>query len=223
MTAKPPGIGSLVLVPALVTLVVTILRLVGELQGWNQMLFNNGLPGPKTPPALFGIVALVPIFGAWFGWRLRRGTGGPAHAGKAALLFAAGMGLLIGLFMAATAVGLVVMPTAEAPGVPNGMLWVLGIVILSSLVAFVAWPRLVSTLFVYAVLARIPVIVITFLAVEKGWDTHYTKLPPEFALPAGESKAMFLSIPQCTFWIAFTMLVGGLFGCLGASLARRKS
>ena len=222
MTAKSPGIGSLVLVPALITLVVTILRLVGELQGWNQMLFNNGAPGPETPPALFGIFALVPIFGAWFGWRLRRTTGGPAHAGKAALLFAAGMGVLVGLYMAAEAVGLVVMPTKEAPGVPDGMLWVLGILILSCVVAFIAWPRLTSTLFVYAVLARIPVIAITFVAVEKNWDTHYTKLPAEFALPTGESKAMFLSIPQCTFWIAFTMLVGGLFGCLGAALTRRK-
>ena len=74
----------------------------------------------------------------------------------------------------------------------------------------------------HRLLARIPVIVVTFLAVANDWDTHYDKLPPDFAVPEGSSKAVFLSMPQATFWIAFTMLVGGLFGCLGATLARRK-
>jgi hypothetical protein len=78
-------------------------------------------------------------------------------------------------------------------------------------------------LLVYALLARIPVVAITFLAVANGWNTHHVDLPPEFALPEGTSKAMFLSMPQATFWIAFTMVVGGVFGCLGAALARHKS
>ncbi len=223
MSDKSSGITSLVLVAAAVTLVVTILRLVGELQGWNAALFNTAAPGPDSQPGLFGITFLVPIFGFWFGWRLRRGTGGPTHAGKVALFYGLGALVLVGGFMAAIYTELIVMPTKEAPGVPAGMAWVLGLVLTSIVVALAAWPRLSVALLVYAILARIPVVAITFLAVANGWDTHYDKLAPNFAVPAGESKAMFLAMPQFTFWIAFTVLIGGVFGCLGAALARRKS
>lgn len=223
MPDKPAGVWSLVLVPAAVTLAVTIVRLFGELQGWNNVWINNAGAGPDSRPGLFGITLLIPIFGFWFGWRLRRGTGGPAHAGKAALFYALGAGVLFGGFLGAMSMGLIGMPTAEAPGVPTGMAWAMAVVVAAIAVALVAWPRLSVTLLVYALLARIPVIVVTFLAVANDWDTHYAKLAPNFALPAGTSKAMFLSMPQSTFWIAFTMLVGGLTGCLGAAMARRKS
>lgn len=218
----PTSIGSLVLVPATLTLVVTILRLVGELQGWNSTLFNNAGPSPDGGQGLFGITLLIPIFGIWFGWRLRRGTAGPAHAGKAALVYGLGAGVLVGGFQAAMAAGLIVMPPKGVPGVPTGMTWAVGLVLAAIAVSFAAWPRLSLTLLVYAVLARLPVVAVTFLAVANDWDTHYAKLPPDFALPAGTSKAMFLSMPQATFWIAVTVIVGGLTGCLGAALVRRK-
>lgn len=223
MADKPTGTFQLVLVPALLTLVVTIVRLVGELQGWDNAWFNNAVPDEDSVPPLFGITLLVPIFGFWFGWRLRRSTGTPKHAGKAALVYLLGAGVLIGGFQAATAMGLIVMPTKEAPGIPNGMLWAVGLVAAAAVVALTAWPRLSTTLFVYALLARIPVVVITFLAVANDWNTHYAKLGPIFKLPPDTSKPLFLSMPQGTFWIAFTMLVGGLTGCLGAALARRKA
>ena len=78
---KPRGILSLVLVPALLTLVVTIVRLVGELAGWMPVLFNSHGPGPKQQQGLFGITLLIPLFGCWFGWMLRRDTGGPGGTG----------------------------------------------------------------------------------------------------------------------------------------------
>ncbi len=214
MSDKPPGIWSVVLVAAAITLVITILRVVGELQGWSETLVG--------PQGLVGITLLIPIFGLWFGWRLRRSTGTPAHAGKAALFYVLAAAVLFGAFWAAMAAGLIVMPTEQAPGVPDGMVWAVGIVLASIAMAFAAWPRLSLALFVYAVLARIPIIVVTFLSVSNDWDTHYTKLPPEFALPPDVDKTMFLAMPQATFWIAFTMAVGGLFGCAAAALARRR-
>lgn len=173
-------------------------------------------------PPLFGITLLVPIFGFWFGWRLRRSTGTPKHAGKSAIVYLLGVGVMMGGFQLATAMGWIVMPTKEAPGVPVGMMWAVALVVAAVAVAFTAWPRLSVTLFVYALLARIPVIVITFLACANDWNTHYAKLAPIFKLPPDMSKPLFLSMPQGTFWIAFTMIVGGLTGCLGAALARRK-
>lgn len=223
MADKPLTTRSLVLVPAIVTLLVSVIRLVGELQGWNETWFNTAGPGPDRQQGLFGITLLVPLFGFWFGWRLRRATGGPKGVGKAMWVYVAGAGVLVGGFLAAAAAGLIVMPTKAAPGVPEGMLWAVGLVVAALLVGFAAWPRLSATLFVYALLARIPVIALTFLAVAKDWDTHHTKLPPDFALPEGTSKAVFLSMPQGTFWIAITVLVGGVCGCLGAALAGRKA
>lgn len=223
MADKAPSIWSLVLVPAVLTLVVTIVRLVGELQGWNDMLFGNVAPGPEAKPALVAIIWLVPIFGCWFGWKLRKGTGGPSKLGKASLLFVLGSAIMVGGMAALFASGLVVMPKAEAPGTPTGMEYFLGLMGISALVLIAAWPRLSMTLILYGILARIPVLVITYLALEKGWTTHHTKLPPGMLLPEGTTKFQFLAMPQMTFWIVGTLMLGGLFGCLGAMLAGRRS
>jgi hypothetical protein len=223
MADKPSGTGSLLLLAGALTLVVTLLRLTGELQGWNAFLFNAEGPGPESRQGWFGITLLIPIFGFWFGARLRRTTGEPPHAGRAAVFYGLAAAVLFGGFALAMQTGLIRMPTKELPAAPTGMAWALVFVAAAIAVAFAAWPRLSALLFAYALLARIPVIAITFLADAKGWDTHYTKLPADFVLPDGMSKAVFLSLPQLTFWVAFTMLVGGLFGALGAALSRRSS
>ena len=61
MSQDASRIGKLILVPAVITLAVTLLRLVGELQGWSPTLFNRG--DKAWSPALVGIVWLVPVFG----------------------------------------------------------------------------------------------------------------------------------------------------------------
>ena len=61
MSQDASRIGKLILVPAVITLAVTLLRLVGELQGWSPTLFNRG--DRPFSRALVGIVWLVPVFG----------------------------------------------------------------------------------------------------------------------------------------------------------------
>ena len=222
MPHSPRGTWSLVLLPALLSLVVTIVRLVGEWNGWGGALFHNAGPDPKQQQGLFGITLLIPVFGFWFGWRLRADTGGPAHAGKAALLYLLGPALLAGGFWAALGLGWITLPTEGQPGVPTGLPWAAGILGTAILAMFAAWPRLSATLLLYALLARLPVVVITFVAVAKQWGTHYEKLPPNFVLPPDADKALFLSMPQLTFWPFATVFVGGLCGCLAAALARKK-
>jgi len=219
---KPRGLLSLVLVPALLTLVVTIVRLVGERSGWTPVLFNTNGPEPEAPQGLFGITLLVPVFGFWFGFKLRRETGGPANLMGTVLQFVIGAGVLAGGFAAAQALGYVVMPTKAQPGEVVGMGVIAGLLGATFLVVLTAWPRLSATLLVYALLARLPVVAITFLAVANDWGTHYEKLPSFFQVPEGMDKALFLSMPQLTFWPVATMLVGGLCGCLGALLAGKK-
>lgn len=72
--------GKMILVPAVITLAVTLLRLIGELQGWSSTFFNREAGGGG---AVIGIAWLVPVFGAWFGWRLARAGSGPGPLGRA--------------------------------------------------------------------------------------------------------------------------------------------
>src|SRR5512142_3187783 len=85
----PVSTGKLVLVPAVITLGVTLLRLFGELQGWSPRLFSREAGGGG---ALVGISWLVPVFGAWFGWRIAR-AGSVPRFGRALGLTLLGLAL----------------------------------------------------------------------------------------------------------------------------------
>ena len=67
--APGPPVLRLVLWPALLTLAVTLLRLVGELRGWSPEYFSR-LPGGGLSP--LGITWLAPLVGLYLGWRLQR-------------------------------------------------------------------------------------------------------------------------------------------------------
>ena len=80
MAVSRPSLGRLILVPALITLAVTLIRLIGELSRWSPSLFNRE---PGGPGALVGIVWLIPVFGIYFALRLARAGEGPSSAGRA--------------------------------------------------------------------------------------------------------------------------------------------
>ena len=95
------SVRQLILVPALIALSITVIRLVGELGGGPSVLFNTAAGGAG---ALVGIVWLVPIFGGYFAVKLARGGHGPESAGKVVgysllglLTFAVIMGLTVAL------------------------------------------------------------------------------------------------------------------------------
>src|SRR5437867_12845641 len=83
-------IAKLILVPSLITLGVTILRVVGELQNWSPILFGKGAGGGG---AIVGIAWLAPIFGIYFALKLSGTGAGPAKLGKPFALW--GRGLLL--------------------------------------------------------------------------------------------------------------------------------
>lgn len=216
MQSSRPGVWSLVAVAAVLTLLVTVTRLVGEMQGWNPALFGTAAGGAGT---LVGISWLVPLFGLWFGWRLRR-TGADVRWGRAAVLYLLGVGVFAGGVFGSVQLGWLKFPTVEHPGEAEGMRYFLGTMLVAALVGLVAWPRLSIVLLVYGLLARIPVVAVTWLAVHNKWDTHYAKLGPGLTASSLDDAFYKLSLAQVTFWIfTFTLLVGGVFGCLGAALA----
>ncbi len=209
----PVSTGKLVVVPAVITLGVTLLRLFGELQGWSPRLFSREAGGGG---ALIGISWLVPIFGAWFGWTIARGGSVP-RLGRALGLTLVAFVLVPVLGFAARGAGL-----AEV-SISTFALYVVGAIV-GAVLGLRAWPALGRTLLAYALAARIPVAVVMLLAIFGSWGTHYDVAPPGLP-PMGPFQKWLLIglLPQMTIWIWFTVVVGCLFGLGAAALARRRA
>ena len=209
MTERPRAF-ALVLWPAVITLAITLLRLTGELLHWSETFFSRQAGGAG---ALIGIVWLVPVFGAWFGWRLARA--GERPSALRALL------LPILSFL----------PVIAAAATTQGRAFVVAIAalvvasILSVWIAWQGWPALGRVLLVYAFAARIPVALVMLLAILGNWGTHYDVSPPTPIPETGPLGKWVLIglVPQMTVWIAFTMGAGGLFGALGGLVGRRRA
>jgi len=205
---------KLVLLPSLITLAVTLLRLLGEVMGWSPMLFSPEAGGGAS---LVGIVWLVPIFGIYFAVKLNRSGQVSASAGRTIGFGFLGLGIVV---VTTVFVGLVAKPTD---------IWALIVISLVSLgAAYIVtkgWRELSLTLFVYGLAARIPVVIVMFLAILGDWGTHYDVVPD----PAFPPMNWFLKwvliglIPQLTIWVAFTMIVGGVFGGIALALLGRRT
>ncbi|MCA8949111.1 MAG: hypothetical protein KDE27_06400, partial [Planctomycetes bacterium] len=166
---------------------------------------------------------LIFVFGLYFGFRIQRAGAGVKSPGRTLLLSLIPVALLAGGFALLMSLELVVMPTKEVPGTVQGMPWFLGLLGLGAVVAIAIWPRLGLTLLVYALLARLPVVVVTWLALQNGWEnTHYVAIAPEFTPPPADERLAWLIAPQLTAWPVATIVGGTVAGALGALLGRRR-
>jgi hypothetical protein len=215
MTEQPAGsvpLKPLILVPVLITLAVTLVRLTGELLEWSPALFNRDAGGPG---ALIGIVWLVPIFGAYFAVKLVRMGHVPDSAGRAV-----GVAFLSLLFIVAA----IVLANALHLGVGRRFLILNAIGSIAAIfVALRAWPTLGRVLFAYGLGARIPVAVVMLVAISANWGTHYEKGPPGFPQLGAVATWFWIGlVPQMTLWIAFTVAVGTICGGLAALATARR-
>jgi hypothetical protein len=212
---KPLSITGLITIPALITLGVTILRLVGELQHWPKPWFNTSAGGGG---AVIGISWLPIIFGPYFALKLARAGDRPASAGKAIGLAFAGLGVLV--------VGIFVVGIVMAMHHPS--LVVIGylVTLLSAFIPGIGWRSLGNCLVAYAFAARIPVIVVMYLAMSanggQGWGTHYDAAPPNMQFPSFGSRFLYTGVlPQLGFWIGWTAVAGAIVGTIAIAIARR--
>ena len=212
---KPTSITSLILIPALITLGVTILRLVGELQHWPKPWFDSAAGGGA---ALVGISWLPIIFGPYFALKLAGAAEGPLGIGRAIGYAVAGLAVfLIGGFLLAS--------TFSHPS----RLSLVGflVMLVAAFVPRVAWRSLGNVLFAYAFAARIPVLVVMFFAMRgnggAGWGTHYDAPGPMFAHAPFATKFLYEAIlPQMTLWIGYTVVVGALIGVIATAVRHRR-
>jgi hypothetical protein len=201
----------LILVPAVITLVVTIVRLYGELQGWPRPWFSNA---PGGGGAIIGISWLPIIFGPYFALKLAGSGDGPASNGKAIGLSLAGLVVLV--------LGGFVTFQGASKGVTA--LAILGFLVMfaAAFIPRAAWNALGTTLLAYGFAARVPVLIVMFIAMRAGWGTHYSAIDPRLAqAPFWKQFAEDALLPQMLLWVGFTVVVGAIFGTIVVALARR--
>ena len=129
----------LILWPTVLTAIITALRLVFELQG----SVTNASGGRLAP---LGITWLALVFGAWFGWRLRR-AGSTPRLRRAWLWSLLGLGGLVAA-VALNFGGLDQTNTSEASyqQLRGAVLTILLVAVPVMAALFVVWPRLAWTL-----------------------------------------------------------------------------
>ena len=88
------------------------------------------------------------------------------------------------------------------------------------------WPllkRLLKVLVLYGWSARLPVVIITFLAVAFGWDTHFSKFGKDGEQPGMGTIVLGTLVAQLVFWsVIWTPIVGGLAGIVYHRFTRAK-
>ncbi len=199
----------LVWVAAAISLLVTVVRLVGELQGWDAFWFSSE-PGSFLNP--FGIVWLVPVFGFLFGRRVAQATGRPPFVASFFVPMFGFVVLLAGVGYIARELSPESMRAAM-----DHVVW--GAPVLSLLALF-AWPRVFAVNLLYALLARAPVVVVQYLDVHNGWQTHYGRVHPKLARLSADERLWSLTVAQGSLWIPFTLLLAGGAAALGARTVR---
>jgi hypothetical protein len=228
---------SLIAIPALISLGVTILRLVGELQHWPAPWFSETigrvaslspgeLPDCRTPwfnpvahgeGAIIGITWLPIIFGPYFALKLRAGAGGPSSRGKSIGFALLGLAVLFPAMAWAQF-------TFSYPSIKTLVAFVA--VLAAALIPGIGWRALAKTLLVYALAAGIPGLIVMYCAMRgnggHGWGTHYDAVSPIFArLPLATKFFYEAFVPQMTLWIGWTVVVGSVFGAVLAALVPR--
>ncbi len=210
------SIASLILVPALITLAVTILRLEGELHHWSSIGFNRAAGGGG---ALVGISWLPIIFGPYFALKLSGAGRGWLSLGKSILYIAVSLVVFV-------AGAVLAFSTITHPSILTAAGFAM--MLIAAFVPRAGWRSFGNALIAYAFAARIPVLIVMFFAMRgnggAGWGTHYDAVAPMFANAPFATKFVYEAVlPQMTMWIGYTVVLGSVLGIIVAAAVRRKS
>jgi hypothetical protein len=203
-------ITRLIAVPTVITLAITILRLVGELKHWPTPWFNTAAGGGF---AVVGISWLPIVFGPYFALKLAAAGHKPASLGKAiGFAFLA----LLAYFVAGVLVALTARHLSPLTLVAFSLL------LFAAFVPLLGWSALTRALLAYALAARVPVLIVMYYAIGGNWGTHYDAMEPRLAQLSFGWKYFYAAIvPQLTAWIGWTVILGAIFGTVIAALVYR--
>jgi len=209
---RQPTVVQLILVPSVITLALTILRLIGELQHWSPVLFNREAGGLGS---LIGITWLPPIFGIYFALKLSKHVAAPSRASRAILHGVVGLVIIV----AGSALAFIL-----KVGYYGQLVAFCVVFAAAAAVQYPAWPRLFKTLLAYGYAARIPVAILMYFAMRGNWGTHYDAIEESApaAMTLGQKYFWCAFLPQMIAWVGFTIWIGSLLGSIAAALARRR-
>jgi len=217
ISAKRFNDWKLILVPSLISLVVTLLRLTGELEHWSDKWFSTETGGiiPSGVSWVFGITWLALPFGIYFALKLSADGQFPQHLGRAGLC--AVLGLIIGWG------GLRFIPPLVRIGFPRILIVIWLIMVVAAGIQLPGWRALFRTLFAYGLASRIPVVFVMFFAMHGDWGTHYdyVGMPPQFQMSFVREFFWLAFFPQLVFWVAFTILIGSVGGIIAVAIVHR--
>jgi hypothetical protein len=187
---------------------------VGELEHWPKPWFSAAAGGGA---AIIGISWLPIIFGPYFALKLAGAGEGPPSFGKA--IGFAFLGLVVFVLG-----GFISQVTFAHH--PILTLVALLVMLIAAFVPGIGWRSLGNSLVAYAFAARIPVLIVMFLAMRgnagQGWGTHYDAVAPMFAQASFFRKFFYEAVvPQFTLWIGWTVVVGALLGGIVAAVTGR--
>lgn len=212
MESASPGVFRMILVPSLITLGVTVLRLIGELRNWPDPFFRKSAGGFGS---IVGIAWLALIFAIYFAIKLQNAGKSFERPGRAIgftflsiILCIAGMALIF-----------------HDETNPKPLMQFAGVIVgLGSITVMrFAWPAYWNVMLAYALAARIPVIIIMYLAMQGNWGTHYDVAPPGSSYADWQTKFIQIGLlPQLLLWIPYTISLCGLFGIVTVALRRRR-
>ncbi len=210
--AGSKSVWNLIAIPALITLAITILRLVGELEHWPSPWFSNAAGGGL---AIVGISWLPLIFGPYFAVKLARSGNTPSSAWRPIGFALLGVAIMVVTGLAASALHIL-------GSFPAGFALFLVAFAVAGALQYPGWPGLFRVLIAYGYAARIPIAILMFFAFQGNWGTHYDSLPPTApTLSLWPKYISFGLLPQMIVWVGFTLMAGSLFGGIAATLARR--
>ena len=209
MSDHQSRIAPMLCVAALLTLVVTVVRVVGEYHTWDPSWFSSEAGSPFNP---FGIVWLVPVFGFLFGRRLSRSRGTPRFVTG----FFVPMFGFFAIMAAAVFVG-----RLEGREMYDALTYVFYAGPVLSLLALFAWPRAFVAMLGYAIVVRVPVMLVQYLDVQNGWQTHYGRVHEALGELGADDRIWLLTLAQAGFWIPFTVTLGSAFAAIGAAMPRK--
>ena len=210
-------IARLIFLPALLSLAVTILRLIGERQGWSSRWFSTetGGPIPSGMTWLVGITWLALPFGVYFAMRLAAAGRGPKRTAKAVGYAFTGMVILLLVYS--------LLPRLTI-GFPQILIFIWLAMAIPAAIQLLGWPELFKTLLAYGLASRIPVVIVMFFAMHGNWGTHYdfVGMPEQFQMPLWPRFFWLAFFPQLVFWVAFTILMGSLTGSIAFALLGKR-
>ena len=209
------SIPQLILIPSVITLAITLLRLIGELQHWPEVLFKRSAGGAGS---IIGITWLVFVFGAYFAAKLLAAGEAPVSAGRTIGFSILGIVPVFG--------GTFLIGPAEVTHISFPGKEIVGILLMAvgCALPFMSWSALAKTLVAYGYAARIPVLIIMYFSIKGNWETHYSLGPPGVEFSSFWSKFIQIALlPQMFMWVAFTITAGSLAGGIAAVAMRRRS